>query len=119
MSSRLFSKPDLYYLRHIRVFLGRYYKVSSKIFQGIQGASKGGSKGGSRGGTKRIQEKQMLAHFWFVTWQNDENIKVHQRVRSPKNRGVCRTVFEVRACVRRTLKYIATQRMITSDAKKC
>ena len=37
------------------------------------------------------------------------------RVRSPKNRGACAsacgTIFEVRVCVRRTGKYIATQRL--------
>ena len=37
------------------------------------------------------------------------------RVRSPKKRGACasacETFFEVRVCVRRTLKYLATQRL--------
>ena len=44
--------------------------------------------------------------------------KVRVRVRSPKNQGACGSacgkLFEVRKCVRRTVKYIATQRLALS-----
>ena len=42
-------------------------------------------------------------------------VRVRVRVRSPKNQGACGSacgkLFEVRKCVRRTVKYIATQRL--------
>ena len=38
-------------------------------------------------------------------------------MRSLKNRGACGTIFEVRTCVRRTGKYIATQSLVLTKLR--